>query len=57
MGLCYCHKCEKDFHPLGIMRHRSMHRDKEESITITFSRGDTYSYNFSKKGEVEERRK
>ncbi len=49
MGFCYCHNCKKDFHHLGIMRHRSMHRDRKEKVTITFSKGDTYTYDFTKK--------
>ena len=43
---CYCHRCDKWFHPLGIMRHRAMHRDKHEFTTITFSNGKQYTYDY-----------
>ncbi len=43
---CYCHKCKRDFHPLGIMRHRAMHRDKKESVEITFSDGRRFKYDY-----------
>ena len=46
---CYCHTCKKDFHWLGITAHRAMHRDKKEVCKITFTHGDTYTYNFSTK--------
>lgn len=45
---CYCHTCEKAFHYLGITRHRAKHRDNKENCEITFSKGDTYVYNFSR---------
>lgn len=45
---CYCRKCAKCFHPLGIMRHIAMHRDRGEDITVTFTHGDTYNYHFRK---------
>jgi len=44
---CYCHTCLKEYHHLGIMSHRAMHRRKNEDCRITFSQGDTYKYNFS----------
>lgn len=44
---CYCHTCDKDFHYLGINRHRAMHRDKREDCTISYTKGDTYDFNFS----------
>ena len=46
---CFCHTCAKAFHPLGIMRHRAMHRDKQETCEITFTHGDTYIYNYGGK--------
>lgn len=49
MNTCYCHTCEKEYKSLGIARHRASHRDKKEDCKITFSNGDTYSYNYSKK--------
>ena len=59
---CYCHKCKRYFHPLGIMRHRAMHRDKKETVKITFSDGRCSVYDYGKKepdliyGSEEERR-
>lgn len=41
---CYCHNCEKDFHPLGIMRHRKMHIERREVVVITYTGGDTYKH-------------
>lgn len=46
---CYCHLCKKRFHSLGIMRHRAMHRDRKETVTITYSKGDTYTHNYAPK--------
>lgn len=43
---CYCHTCDKPFHWLGINRHRAMHRDKKENCKITYSKGDTYEFEF-----------
>ena len=48
---CYCHTCEKDFHYLGITRHRAMHRDKKEDCTITYTYGDTWTHKFSENNE------
>jgi len=42
----YCETCQRGFHPLGIMRHRAMHRDKKEDCEIRFLTG-TYKYNYS----------
>ena len=46
---CHCHTCNKDFHHLGIARHRAMHRDKNQNCKITFSTGKTYLWNYSKR--------
>lgn len=46
--MTYCHTCKKYFHPLGISRHRAMHRDKREDCEITYANGDTYFHEFSK---------
>ena len=46
-GYCYCHTCDKNFHALGIARHRAMHRDKRQDCEITFSYGDTYRYRYA----------
>jgi hypothetical protein len=44
---CYCHTCDKEYHHLGIARHRAMHRDKKEDCEITFSNGKTYIYHYN----------
>ena len=44
---CYCHTCRKDFHYLGINRHRAMHRSKKEDCKITYTHGDTWKFNYS----------
>lgn len=46
---CYCHRCKKYFHYLGIMGHKSGHRNRKEDVTITYTHGDTRVYNFSEK--------
>lgn len=46
---CYCHTCHKGFYSLGIARHRAAHRDKKENCVITFSGGNTESYNYENK--------
>lgn len=45
---CYCYTCKKEIHHLGIARHRAMHRDKKQDCTIKFSKGDVYSWIYSK---------
>lgn len=42
--MCHCHTCEKDYHHLGIARHRAMHRDNNETCTITYSGGNTVKH-------------
>ncbi|NCN44539.1 MAG: hypothetical protein GW898_10345 [Thiomicrospira sp.] len=32
----------------GINRHRAMHREKKEDCKITYTHGDTYTFEFSK---------
>ncbi len=44
---CHCHTCDKDFHHMGIARHRSAHRDKKENCEITFSTGRRLLYQFA----------
>lgn len=44
---CYCHACNKEFHHLGISSHRAMHRNKKENCRITFSHGNTRSWNYA----------
>lgn len=46
---CYCHTCNKAFHRLGIMSHRAMHRRKKENCKITFTYGNTHSYDYAEK--------
>ena len=29
---CYCHTCDKDFHHLGIMKHRMAHKERFEDL-------------------------
>ncbi len=43
---CRCNTCKRNFHYLGIARHRAMHRDKKENCTITYSTGDTYEHSY-----------
>ncbi len=45
---CHCHTCKKDFHWLGITNHRAAHRNRRTDCTITFTHGDTYTYEYSK---------
>lgn len=45
---CTCHTCGKDFHHLGIARHRAMHRDRQEDCEITMPLGGTIRWRFSK---------
>jgi len=49
---CHCHTCGKDFHWLGIARHRAMHRDKREKCTITYTHGDTWDHDYSRKSNA-----
>lgn len=44
---CFCHTCNKDFHYLGINRHRAAHRDRKEDCKITYTYGDTWTFRFS----------
>lgn len=43
---CFCFTCNKEFHYLGIARHRAKHREKREYCKITYSDGITYGHNF-----------
>lgn len=47
MADCYCHTCDREFHSLGIARHRAMHRDRSEDCEIQYSDGVTYKHNFA----------
>jgi hypothetical protein len=48
---CHCHTCGKWFSSLGIARHRAGHRDRKERCTITFSDGDTYTWDYTEKAK------
>ena len=48
---CYCAKCEKYFHNLGITRHRVMHRDKKERVEIQYSNGTIWEHDYRDKNE------
>ena len=48
---CTCHTCDKDFHYLGITRHRAMHRDRKEDCEITFTHDNRYRYLYSQIGK------
>jgi len=43
---CFCHTCHKEFHHLGIARHRAMHRNRRENCKITYTNGKTYKYDY-----------
>lgn len=44
---CYCHTCEKEYHYLGIAKHRAAHRERKEDCKITFTHGDTKTWRYS----------
>lgn len=46
----YCYACGRSFHPLGIMRHRAMHRDRRERIKIREPDGGVYIWDFRRGG-------
>lgn len=48
---CRCITCKKNFHYLGIARHRAMHRDKKEVCEITYTDGVTYIHDFTPEDE------
>jgi len=41
---CFCHTCGKYFSYLGIARHRTAHLERGEACKITYTYGDTYTY-------------
>ena len=43
---CFCHTCQKEFHYLGIARHRAMHRDKKEFCMISYTNGELFEYKY-----------
>lgn len=46
---CTCQRCGRNFHYLGIARHRAMHRDRKEDCEIIYTNGDVYIHEFSKR--------
>ena len=44
---CHCYTCAREFHSLGIARHRAMHRDRGEDCEILYSDGAIYKHNFA----------
>lgn len=46
---CYCYTCKREFHYLGIARHRAMHRDKKEDCEILFSDGSIYLWHYAER--------
>jgi len=52
MKYCYCYNCNKWIHPLGIARHRAMHRDKKENCRITYSNNKTYIHRYKELYEL-----
>lgn len=49
---CFCHLCGKEFHHLGIARHRAAHRHKRENCEITFSDGRRVRYWYGRKNKA-----
>ncbi len=47
MNECFCYTCGKEFHSLGIARHRAMHREKYEDCEIAYKDGRTYKHQYS----------
>jgi hypothetical protein len=46
-GYWYCENCGRHFLPMGIMRHRKMHRDRKEKVTMQDSKGQWWEYDFT----------
>ena len=49
---CFCYKCGRLFFPLGIARHRAMHRDKKETVAIQYADNSIVNHLFAKKQEA-----
>jgi len=43
---CYCHTCNRYFHWLGINSHRAAHRRRGETCTITYTHGNTVTFDW-----------
>jgi len=54
---CHCYTCKKDFHYLGITRHRAMHRSKRENCKIGYTNGDIYDHNYNEPHQEKEETK
>ena len=53
---CYCENCERYFKPLGIMRHRAMHKAHGERCFIIYSDGIRYEHDFSTSDNTQNRK-
>ena len=51
---CYCYTCDRDFHYMGISRHRAMHRDRKEDCKIMFSNGRVSIYRYGRGHDKQE---
>jgi hypothetical protein len=43
---CYCYRCSKAFHYLGIARHRKKHKENKEDCMIMYTDGSTFSHRY-----------
>lgn len=50
-GDCFCFRCRKWFHHLGIASHRAMHRRMSEDCTIEYSDGHILTHRFGPEKE------
>ena len=50
---CYCHTCKKRFHYLGINSHRAAHRRRKEKCIITYTEGNTITFDWSDENRKE----
>lgn len=41
-----CLTCQKDFHHLGIARHRAMHKDKKEECKLENYGGERFYWDY-----------
>ena len=48
---CFCVTCQKDFHYLGIARHRHMHKEKKETCRIIYTNGTIYLHEYNKENK------
>ncbi|GAB2572846.1 hypothetical protein [Leucobacter ruminantium] len=49
-----CHNCDRFIRSHGIARHRAMHRDRKERVTITLANG-TWVWDYTERsGEDDE---